>query len=107
VIVLGVAAALAGIGVMRGVTLTEAVLRRLPLPAWARPGFGGLAVGCLALLTPSVLSSGHGALRAGLTADLGLGALCLALGLKATASAISLGSGFRGGLFFASLLMGA
>lgn len=107
VIVLGVAAALAGIAVMRGVTLTEAVLRRLPVPAWARPGFGGLAVGCLALLTPAVLSSGHGALRAGLTADLGLGALCLALGLKATASAISLGSGFRGGLFFASLLMGA
>ena len=61
----------------------------------------------MALLAPSVLSSGHGALRAGLTADLGLGTLLLLLGLKSMASAISIGSGFRGGLFFASLLMGA
>ncbi len=30
----------------------------------------------------------------------------LALGLKAIASTISLGSGFRGGLFFASLYLG-
>jgi CIC family chloride channel protein len=33
--------------------------------------------------------------------------LLMLLGLKSVASAISIGSGFRGGLFFASLLMGA
>jgi CIC family chloride channel protein len=106
-IALGVLAALAGIALMRGVTLTEAVFRRSFVPAWLRPTIGGLAVGGAALLSPSVLSSGHGALRAGLAADLPLGALLLMLGLKAAASAISIGSGFRGGLFFASLLMGA
>jgi CIC family chloride channel protein len=68
---------------------------------------GGLIVGSLALLTPAVLAAGHGALRGGLTAELPLRALLVLLLLKASASAISLGSGFRGGLFFASLFLGA
>jgi len=106
-IVLGVTAALAGILLMRAVTLTEAAFRRSFVPAWLRPAIGGLAVGGAALITPSVLSSGHGALRAGLQTSLPLGALLMLLGLKAAASAISIGAGFRGGLFFASLLMGA
>ena len=106
-IALGVIAALAGIAIMRGVTLTEALFRRSGVRAWLRPILGGLVLGGLALISPSVLSSGHGALRAGLTADFGLGTLLLLLALKSVASAISIGSGFRGGLFFASLLMGA
>ena len=36
-----------------------------------------------------------------------LGFLLLLVGLKSIASAVSIGSGFRGGLFFASLFMGA
>ena len=61
----------------------------------------------MALTTPAVLGAGHGALRAELAASLPLGTLLLLLALKAAASAISLGSGFRGGLFFASLFLGA
>jgi CIC family chloride channel protein len=106
-IVLGVVAALTGIAIMRGVTLTEELFRRSHVPPWLRPVVGGFALGGLALISPSVLSSGHGALRAGLTADMGLGALLLLLVVKSLGSAISIGSGFRGGLFFASLLMGA
>ena len=106
-IALGVISALAGVAIMRGVTLTEDLFRRSGVRGWLRPVLGGLVLGGLALLSPSVLSSGHGALRAGLTADLGLGTLLLLLGLKSVASAVSIGSGFRGGLFFASLLMGA
>jgi CIC family chloride channel protein len=106
-IALGVVSALAGIALMRGVTLTEAAFRRSFVPVWLRPVIGGLAVGGLALISPAVLSSGHGALRVGLTASLPLHMLVLLLVLKAAASAISIGSGFRGGLFFASLLMGA
>ena len=59
------------------------------------------------LITPAVLAAGHGALRAALTADLPLKTVLMLLLLKAAASAISLGSGFRGGLFFASLFLGA
>ncbi len=107
VLALGMACALTGIVIMRGVTLVEAGVARIGLPVWLRPAFGGLAVGGLALLTPAVLGAGHGALRADLMAPIPLSMVLMVLGLKALASAISLGTGFRGGLFFASLLLGA
>ncbi|VIO80622.1 chloride channel protein [Bradyrhizobium ivorense] len=103
---LGVVAALTGIAIMRGVTLCEALLARTRLWPPLRPALGGLAVGALALLTPQVMSSGHGALRfAGIVA-MPLGFIAGVFALKAVASIISLGSGFRGGLFFATLFMG-
>jgi CIC family chloride channel protein len=107
VFALGVLCALVGIGVMYSVTLTEQVFSRSRVPSWLRPAIGGLAIGGLSLVSPSVLSAGHGALRAGLTADLSLRTVLILLVLKAAASSISLGSGFRGGLFFASLFLGA
>jgi CIC family chloride channel protein len=54
-----------------------------------------------------VLSAGHGALRLDMTAELSITALVTLIGLKTLASVVSLGSGFRGGLFFASLFLGA
>jgi chloride channel protein, CIC family len=107
ILALGMLCALLGITIMRGVTLTEGVFRRAGLPAWARPAIGGLAVGILALYTPAVLSSGHGALGVVIGAEYSLTQLVLLVILKALASAISIGSGFRGGLFFASLFLGA
>ncbi len=107
IVLLGVLCALVGILIMRGVTLTETLFRRSRVPAWLRPGIGGLAVGLLALVSPQVLSSGHAALALGFDAPYTLSFVALLLVLKAMASAISLGSGFRGGLFFASLFLGA
>ncbi len=107
VIALGIVCALGGIAIMRGVTITEQIFTRSRVPAWLRPAIGGLALGCLALISPAVLGAGHGALHALLTADIPLNAVILMFVLKATASAVSLGSGFRGGLFFASLFLGA
>jgi CIC family chloride channel protein len=52
------------------------------------------------------MSSGHGALHLSGMMDQPLRALALVFLLKALASVLSLGSGFRGGLFFASLLLG-
>jgi CIC family chloride channel protein len=68
---------------------------------------GGLIVGGLALTAPQVLSSGHGALHVTAMMQLPLAAIGTILLFKAAASIVSLGSGFRGGLFFASLLLGA
>ena len=107
VLALGILCALCGIAIMYSVTVTEQAFTRSRVPLWLRPAIGGLAVGALALSTPAVLGAGHGALRASLTAELPLGGLVMLLGCKAAASAISLGSGFRGGLFFASLFLGA
>ncbi len=107
VVFLGIIAALAGIGIMRGVTLTENLFRVSHVPIWARPAAGGLAVGALALISPAVLSGGHGAVANVIAGDVPLKWLAILLLLKSIASAVSIGSGFRGGLFFASLLLGA
>jgi CIC family chloride channel protein len=107
VLVMGVLCAGLGIVVMRGVTLTESAFRRSGIPVWLRPTVGGAIVGLLALVTPAVLSSGHAALHVGFNAYYTASFLVVLIVLKMLASAISIGSGFRGGLFFASLFLGA
>ncbi len=67
---------------------------------------GALGSILLAMASPQVLSSGHGALHLDLTTHLPLIWIGALLTLKCLASGISLGFGFRGGLFFASLFMG-
>jgi CIC family chloride channel protein len=103
---LGAVAALAGIALMLGVTAIERAFRGTTIPRGLRPAVGGVVVGALALVHPQVLSSGHGALYGLLEASFPLGTLAAILLFKAAASAVSIGSGFRGGLFFASLFMG-
>lgn len=107
ILALGMICALVGIAIMRGVTITEGLFRRSGVPGWARPAIGGLAVGLLALITPQVLSAGHGAMAIAIHAPYSLTTILMLIVLKAVASAISLGSGFRGGLFYASLFLGA
>ncbi len=107
ILALGMVCALVGIAIMRGVTLTEELFRKSGVPVWLRAACGGLAVGLLALLTPAVLSSGHGALGVVIEAPYTLTHVALLVLLKSIASAVSIGSGFRGGLFFASLFLGA
>jgi CIC family chloride channel protein len=103
---LGILAALFGICMMRGVALCEQLLDRSKLWPPLRPALGGLLVGAMAIITPQVMASGHGALHLSAMMDQPLRAIALVLVLKALASVISLGSGFRGGLFFASLFLG-
>ena len=107
ILALGVFCALISIAIMRGVTLTEELFRKSRVPPWLRPAVGGVIVGLFSLVTPMVLSSGHGAIGLVITAPLAVWWLGLLVLMKACASAISIGSGFRGGLFFASLFLGA
>jgi CIC family chloride channel protein len=104
---LGVLAALFGIGVMRGVALSETLLSKTRLWPPLRTALGGLAVGLLALVTPEVMSSGHGALHFAGIISMPLAFIAMVFALKTIASVISLGTGFRGGLFFATLFLGA
>jgi CIC family chloride channel protein len=92
---------------MRAVTWVEAQLRGSPLPEGWRPAVGGLLLIPLAMITPQALSAGHGALHLDLGAEVALRFILLVLIVKIAASAISLGFGFRGGLFFASLFLGS
>lgn len=104
---LGVFAALFGIAIMRGAGLCEQLLSKIVPWSPLRPALGGLAVGLLALQTPQVLSSGHGALHFNGIVTMPLAFIGMVFVLKTTASVISLGAGFRGGLFFATLFLGA
>jgi CIC family chloride channel protein len=108
--VIGVLAGLLAIGVMVGVTQVEQVMRRIALKSWVRPALGGLLVGIGALAFPQILGSGHG----GILHTIALGSsgyeLPMLIGLilfKAAGSAVSIGSGFRGGMFSSSLFLGA
>ncbi|MBP2229344.1 CIC family chloride channel protein [Azospirillum agricola] len=105
--VCGVVGFLAGwlsILAMQAVTFAEWAFRRLKVPRWLGPALGGLGVGGLALAVPAVMGSGPGAVPPELAG--GALALLLTLVAKILASALSLGSGFRGGLFSASLFLG-
>ena len=104
---IGLMCAAAGILMMRGVALCESVFGRLKLRFTLRTALGGLLVGLIAMMAPQVMSSGHGALRFSGMFQLSLATVALLFVLKIVASVISLGSGFRGGLFFSSLLIGA
>lgn len=106
-LILGLACGLVGIGLMRGMSVAEWLVRRCMPWAPLRPAVGGLVVGVLALLGTGVLAAGHETLRFVLAIESPASALLMLLVLKTMASAMSIGSGFRGGLFFASLLLGA
>ena len=104
---LGLASAALGIVVMKGVTSTEALFRSLAVPRWARPALGGLLIGAMALLFPQILGGGHGGIMRVLHSGFDLPFLAGLIVAKIIASAVSIGSGFRGGLFSTSLFLGS
>lgn len=108
--VVGLVAGLLAIGAMVGVTFVEQWSKRAALPTWARPALGGLVLGNLAWFFPQVLGSGHGGIETTIATGLDAYALPLLLALlaaKTIGSAVSIGSGFRGGMFSSSLFLGA
>ncbi len=106
-VVLGFLSAFTGVAVMLLATSFE---RRLK--AWIkdeslrRVAVSGLLT-VLATRFPAVLGSGHAAVESAANGGISKGEALGLLGAKVVASAGSLGSGFRGGLFSASLLLGA
>ncbi|HEV8026508.1 MAG TPA: chloride channel protein [Stellaceae bacterium] len=104
---LGVVAAAIAIATMTGVTWVEHLFRRVRAPVWLRPAIGGTVVGLIAEIFPQVLGSGHGAIQLSLDQAFPGGVLLGLVAAKGLASAVSVGSGFRGGLFSSSLLLGS
>jgi CIC family chloride channel protein len=103
----GLASAGLGILVMKGVTSAEALFRSLAVPRWMRPAVGGLLIGALALPFPQILGGGHGGIMRVLHSGFDLPFLAGLIVAKIIASAVSIGSGFRGGLFSTSLFLGS
>src|SRR6201996_1509326 len=107
-LLIGVICAFASVVEMLAVAFSERCFKKLSVfNGFLRPMLGGAMLGSLALLTPTVLGAGHGAMQILLVSNPTWLALTTTIIFKIMASAISLGSGFRGGLFFASLMLGA
>ena len=104
---LGLVAAALGVGAMRAAALIERAFRTLVRSRMLRPVVGGMMLGAMALYTPQVLGAGHGALGLDFYWPLTARELIVLIALKLSASLVSLASGFRGGLFFASLFVGS
>lgn len=106
-ILIGCAATGVGVATMLLVSFVERLLKQLFRRMLPRLIVGAVALSTLAVACPLVLGSGHVGIVETLDGRItGLAALFLLVG-KLLASAVSLGSGFRGGLFSASLLVGA
>jgi CIC family chloride channel protein len=104
---LGLVAAVVGVGAMRVAALIERAFRAVIPLRLIRPVVGGLMVGAMALYSPQVLGAGHGALGLDFYWPLSARELAILIALKLFACLVSLASGFRGGLFFASLFVGS
>ena len=104
---LGLVAAAVGVGAMRVAALIERTFRAVIRWRLVRPVVGGLMVGSMALYTPQVLGAGHGALGLDFYWPMSARELTILIVLKLFACLVSLASGFRGGLFFASLFVGS
>ncbi len=76
--------------------------RRLP----TRAAIGGLVVGAIGLLNPTVWGVGNESLNLATAQKLTLSFLVVACALKLVATCITLGSGGSGGTFFAAVVIG-
>jgi CIC family chloride channel protein len=104
---LGVAAAIVAVAFIRLVPVIEEQIARLPIAVWTRPAVGGLGVGLIAIAFPEVLGVGYGTTDDALKGELNLPLLLALLAAKILATALTLGSGFGGGVFSPSLFVGA
>ncbi len=104
---LGLIAGFIALLFIRSISLVEDTLDRCRLPIFLRPVIGGLCVGLIAISWPHVLGVGYQSVNLVLTAKMTLIAMAIVLVLKLVATAVSVGSGFSGGIFAPSLVLGA
>jgi CIC family chloride channel protein len=108
---LGIISALMAIVLMHSITvgqdISDKMHQKLSLPRWTHPMLGGALVGLIAIGFPQVLGVGYGTTDAALKELIALPLLLALLAAKTAAVAISLGSGFGGGVFSPSLFLGA
>lgn len=106
-VLLGVLCGVTGIVFMSSVFKSEDLMARLPLPRYLRPVVGGAVLGLMGLAYPQVMGVGYDTMNLALLEELGGGLMLALVGMKILATAITLGSGFSGGVFTPSLYLGA
>lgn len=107
---LGAGSALCALMLVYGVQSVQSAHDRCWVPLWLRPAIGGLLLGTIGLYVPYALGVGYQttdlALQGELVAHSGL-AIGVILLAKLVATMVCLGSGFAGGVFGPSLVLGA
>ena len=110
---LGVAAAIASLAFTESLLgLRKRFQRMVLVPAWARPGIGGLVTGVLAVVAlgwlkvDGITGGGYSTLSEALAGSLAIRALLVLCGLKLIATVFSYSSGGAGGIFAPSLFIG-
>ena len=104
---LGVMAAIVAIVFMRSTELVQRVWQKTPVTPMFRPAIAGLAVGAIAFVFPEVMGVGYEATDQALRNQIPLFLMIALIAAKTAATALSLGSGFGGGVFSPSLYLGA
>ena len=106
-LLLGIVCAAVAMIFMWSIMFAEDTANRTKAPIWLRPALGGLLVGAIAVFIPEVLGVGYEATDGALKGLFPIGLLLLFVVAKVVATAITLGSGFGGGVFSPSLYIGA
>ncbi len=106
--VLGVLAALVGVGFMRALYGMEDLADRVWRgPEWLRPVVGGLLLGVLLLGLPQMYGVGYPVMERAIGGGYGAWLLLLLLVGKVVATSLTIAIGGSGGVFAPSLFMGA
>ena len=105
--ILGIISAMVAISLTWSVGVVQKTFEKIPVSKIFHPALGGLAIGAIALMYPQVLGVGYEATDQALNGVLPLSILVMLVIAKTTATAITLGSGFGGGVFSPSLFLGA
>ncbi|MFE1751865.1 chloride channel protein [Streptomyces anandii] len=105
---LGVVAAVVGVGFARVLYLIEDVCDWLWRgPEWLRPAIGGVALGLVLLALPEMYGVGYPVLEKATEGGYAIGFLLLLLVGKMLATSLTIGIGGSGGVFAPSLFIGA
>ena len=104
---LGIGAALLVVLTIRGVRGVQLVHEKFSVPIWLRPALAGLIVGLIALVTPYALGVGYQTVSLTLNDAFPVSIVLGILLVKVFATSLSLGSGFCGGVFGPSLVIGS
>jgi CIC family chloride channel protein len=110
---LGILAALASVGFIRLLYLSEELWNKIRFPEYFKPVLGGLLLGGVGILTfkldgfPRVFGVGYDTISQVLFGQLAIQVTLALLFIKLFATILTLGSGGSGGIFAPSLFMGA
>lgn len=108
-VVLGILCGLMGLLYARGFYGITHLFHRLSLPAWIKPGIGGLLVGLIGLVIPQALGMGYGWVQVSMGPGLlgiPLWVVLLLPFVKILTTGLSIGSGGSGGIFGPGMVIG-